>query len=85
MATSQVKAAEFVRIRDGVSLREAHKYVKSVMADPQVDWDVHNIQQIFFAQHLREATEIVFQMTPLKWSTCKAIVRALHEQGKLIL
>ena len=85
MASSQVKAVEYVRIRDGVSLREAHKYVKSVMADPQVDLDVYEIQQAHFAQNLQDATEVVFQMTPLKWSTCKAVVRALHEQGKLIL
>lgn len=85
MASSQLKAIEYVRTRDGIALKEAFSYVRSVMADPQVDLDVYEIQQTCFAQNLKDATEIVFQVSALKWDACEAIVRALHENGKLIL
>lgn len=64
-----------------LSLRDAHYYVNDVLEDPDKDPDLYEQYVALTDKRTSEVIECVFQNSPLQFTYCETIVKALIHKG----
>lgn len=66
---------------EGMSLRDAHAYINSVLNSPKLDPELFVDYCDALDKRTSEVIECVFQNSPLQYSYCETIVKALIHKG----
>jgi hypothetical protein len=85
MISARFQLIKKIRFSENIPLREAMDKADAVIANPSLLPELFEFYTKYVQDNNEQVVETVFQNSPLKWSHCEAIVRALQDKGYITL